>query len=52
MALTLEGGNKPNEGIAQIILGKQRTNICSLEFDKKDAIVFCRELNGHYRYVN
>ncbi|VDI63674.1 Hypothetical predicted protein [Mytilus galloprovincialis] len=51
MALTLEGGNKPNEGIAQIILGKQRTNICSLEFDKKDAIVFCRELNGNYRHV-
>ncbi|XP_052078047.1 uncharacterized protein LOC127715984 isoform X2 [Mytilus californianus] len=51
MALTLEGGNKPNEGIAQIMLGKQRTNICSLGFDKKDAIVFCREFNGNYRHV-
>ncbi|XP_071126513.1 uncharacterized protein [Mytilus edulis] len=51
MALALEGGTKSNEGIAQIMLGKQRTNICSLGFDKKDATVFCRELNRNYRHV-
>ncbi|VDI72821.1 Hypothetical predicted protein, partial [Mytilus galloprovincialis] len=51
MALALEGGTKPNEGIAKIMLGKQITNICSLGFDTKDATVFCRELNRNYRHV-
>lgn len=48
MSLALEGGTQSNEGIAQIMLGKQRINICSLGFDKKDATVFCRELNRNY----
>ncbi|VDI63672.1 Hypothetical predicted protein [Mytilus galloprovincialis] len=51
ITLTLEGGNNENEGIAQILLGKQRTNICSLGFEREDAFVFCRELNNDCRNV-
>lgn len=51
MNLRLVGGTTANEGIAQILMGNQGTNICSLGFDREDAFVFCRELNGDYRNV-
>ena len=47
--ISLDGGLTKTEGLAQVKLGKYMTNICAVQFDYEDAVVFCTEMSGNKR---